>query len=149
MPKRLAVQHTASPSSTVVVHVDAPAATRQVKSMRIRPDSESDSNHGTTWSRRSVIAKSAAATMVAIAMPMEIARAALCQDPEELSHTDYSFRKYVEYTEAWPNKEEACRHCAAFLPAADENACGNCRAIAGSISPNGHCNGWERKKNAG
>jgi hypothetical protein len=97
------------------------------------------------FSRRSVITKGAA-TVIAVAVPMKFARAELCQNPEELSSTDYSFRKYVEFTEAWANKDETCRRCAAFIPGPDENACGKCRAIAGSINPNGHCTGWEPKK---
>ena len=95
--------------------------------------------------RRSVIAKSAA-TVVAIAIPIKFAKAELCQDPEALSSTDYSFRKYVEFTEAWDKKDETCRHCAAFIPGPDENGCGKCKAIAGSINPNGHCTGWEPKR---
>jgi uncharacterized paraquat-inducible protein A len=96
-------------------------------------------------SRRAVIANGAAVAITAI-VPISIARAALCQDPEELSSTDYSFRKYVEYKESWPSQVEACRNCASFKPGPDENACGRCQAVAGSINPNGHCKGWERKK---
>lgn len=96
--------------------------------------------------RRSVLAKGAA-TVLAIAVPLNFVSAAeLCQDPESLSSTDYSFRKYVEFTESWDNKDETCRRCAAFIPGPDENGCGRCKAIAGSINPNGHCTGWERKK---
>lgn len=95
--------------------------------------------------RRYVLTRGAALTMSAATLPVIAQEPMLCQDPDELSSTDYSFRKYVEYTESWPNKDENCSRCESFVPV-DDSACGRCRAIAGSINPNGHCTGWSLRK---
>jgi len=102
-----------------------------------------------SFDRRHFLKRSAALTLSATILPAVAQDSKLCQDPEELSSTDYSFRKYVEYTEAWPNKAENCSRCASFIPAETESACGRCRAIAGSINPNGHCTGWSLRKEEG
>lgn len=73
------------------------------------------------------------------------ARAELCEDPEELSSVDYSFRKYVEYTESSPHKDKSCSGCNSFRPPA-EGDCGTCRAVAGKINKAGYCTGWEARK---
>ena len=96
--------------------------------------------------RRAFLSRGAALTLSATVLPAVGQEAQLCQDPEELSSTDYSFRKYVEYTESWPNREQDCSRCASFLPAPENSACGRCRAIAGSINPQGHCTGWSPRK---
>jgi len=83
-------------------------------------------------------------TLAAAVLPTAAARATLCVDPEELSGTDYSFRKYVEYTESSPDPNKACRLCASFRPPA-QGDCGTCQQVAGSINANGRCNGWEAR----
>jgi hypothetical protein len=98
------------------------------------------------FNRRSFLRRGAALTLSATILPAAAQEPKLCQDPEELSSTDYSFRKYVEYTEAWPNKGENCSRCESFIPGDSDTACGRCRAIAGSINPNGHCTGWSVRK---
>jgi hypothetical protein len=84
---------------------------------------------------------------ISLAVPLltSTARAELCEDPEELSSVDYSFRKYVEYTESSPHKDKSCFGCNSFKPPA-EGDCGTCRAVAGKINKNGHCTGWEARK---
>jgi hypothetical protein len=115
---------------------------------RSKDKDDSVANSTVPLTRRSAIIKFAAIGLSAAALSANKAHAELCQDPEELSSTDYSFRKYVEYTEAWKNPDESCRHCASFRPSKEESACGRCQAVGGSINPNGHCTGWERAKAA-
>jgi hypothetical protein len=68
----------------------------------------------------------------------------MCADPDELSSTDRSFRKYVEYTESSKKPGEACGGCASFRPPA-QGECGTCQVVAGSINANGHCTGWSAR----
>jgi hypothetical protein len=83
-------------------------------------------------------------TLAASVLPTAAARATLCVDPEELSSTDYSFRKYVHYTESSLDPEKPCRRCASFIPPT-QGDCGTCKQVAGSINANGHCDGWEAR----
>ncbi len=97
-----------------------------------------------TMNRRSLLAIGVRLSFVGSVLPATAAHAALCVDPEELSSTDYSFRKYVQYTESSPNPDKACRRCASFRPP-DQGDCGKCQQVAGSVNANGHCNGWEAR----
>jgi hypothetical protein len=72
------------------------------------------------------------------------ASAALCVDPEELSSTDYQFRKYVKYTEASTTPGKTCGGCAFFKPGPGE--CGSCQVVGGSINAQGYCTSWEQRK---
>jgi hypothetical protein len=83
-------------------------------------------------------------TLAASVLSTAAARATLCVDPEELSSTDYSFRKYVEYTESTPKPDQPCRLCASFRPPV-QGDCGTCQQVAGSVNANGHCTGWEAR----
>jgi hypothetical protein len=94
--------------------------------------------------RRTFLVKSVGLTLGITAL-QATARAELCVDPEELSSVDYSFRKYVEYTESSPHKNKTCFGCNSFKPPA-EGDCGTCRAVAGKINKNGYCTGWEARK---
>jgi len=96
--------------------------------------------------RRHFIANGIRLSFAATALHALPARAALCVDPEELSSVDYSFRKYVEYTESYSDPIKTCSQCANFKPPANGGECGTCSVVAGSINKNGHCTGWEPRK---
>jgi hypothetical protein len=105
---------------------------------------KSTAKETTNLQRRSLLLNG---VRISLAAPLLIttARADLCVDPEELSSVDYSFRKYVEYTESSPHKDKSCLGCNSFIPPATGD-CGTCRAVAGKINKNGYCKGWEARK---
>lgn len=96
------------------------------------------------FNRRSFLVSSVGLSLGIAALPPK-ARAELCVDPDELSSVDYSFRKYVQYTESSPHKDKSCSGCNSFIAPA-EGDCGTCRAVAGKINKNGHCTGWEGRE---
>jgi hypothetical protein len=71
------------------------------------------------------------------------ARAALCVDPEDLSSADYSFRKYVKYTESSTEPNKSCSNCMFFKSGQAE--CGSCQVVAGSINAHGYCTSWQAR----
>jgi hypothetical protein len=105
---------------------------------------KSAASETTSLQRRSLLTNGLRFSLAATLLGTTTARAALCVDPEELGGVDYSFRKYVEYTESSPHKDKSCSGCNSFQPPA-EGDCGTCRAVAGSINKNGHCTGWEAR----
>ena len=98
----------------------------------------------TNLQRRSLLLNGVRISLAATLLHTAGARAELCEDPEELSSVDYSFRKYVEYTESSPHKDKNCFGCNSFKPPA-EGDCGTCRAVAGKINKNGYCTGWQTR----
>jgi hypothetical protein len=100
----------------------------------------------TDLKRRSFLINSVGLTLGVTSLH-STAHAELCVDPEQLSSVDYSFRKYVEYTESSPHKNKSCSGCNSFKPPV-EGDCGTCRAVAGKINKNGYCTGWEARNTA-
>jgi hypothetical protein len=107
------------------------------------PDaSNSHANEAPNRKRRSLLKAGIRLSLAAPMLPIT-ARAAMCVDPDELSSTDYAFRKYVEYTESSSKPDKTCSGCQFFKPSQGE--CGSCQVVAGSINAHGYCKSWEAR----
>jgi hypothetical protein len=112
------------------------------KSILLKPP-QAEAGAAPNGQRRALLKTSVGFSLAATILHALPASATLCVDPEELSSADYSFRKYVQYTESSPKANQSCSNCASFKPSQSE--CGSCQVVAGSINAHGYCNGWSAR----
>lgn len=65
----------------------------------------------------------------------------LCTDPALLSRGEEQMRKTLKYVEVTSVENQDCGRCQ-FFSAADEQGCGHCEILDGSVSGQGYCTSW-------
>lgn len=69
----------------------------------------------------------------------------VCADLANMSSSEASVRRTLNYTEISSDPATICAGCEFFYPPTEAGGCGSCEMFSGKpVNPGGHCDSWSK-----